>query len=81
MTASKRSSTSSTVSSGTPVSTELPSRFMRVPLDSIESTVRPLTLSRARSTSASVTPSSWRRRSSVPITSIASATLSGRVPT
>ena len=54
---------------------------MRAELDSIASTVRPFTFSRARSSSAAVTPSSLRRRSSVPITSIASWTLSGRVPT
>ena len=53
---------------------------MRVSVDSIESTVRPFTLSRARSSSSSVTPSSCRRRSSEPITSTASPTLSGRVP-
>jgi hypothetical protein len=54
---------------------------MRESVDSIESTVRPLTFSRARSSSCSLTPSLCRRSSSVPITSIASATFSGRVPT
>ena len=45
------------------------------------SVVRPFTFSRARSSSASVTPSAATRRSSSPITSMASSTLSGRVPT
>ena len=45
-------STSSRDSSGTPVRTELPSRFMRASVDSIASVVRPLTFSRARSSSA-----------------------------
>ena len=58
VTASMAASSSSTVSSGTPISTELPSRFIRVSVDSIDSTVRPFTLSRARSSSSSVTPSS-----------------------
>ena len=63
-----RASSSSTVSTGTSISTELPSRFMRVALDSIESTVRPFTFSRARSSSSVVTPSCCSRWSSVPIT-------------
>ena len=54
---------------------------MRASVDSIDSTVRPFTFSSARSSSCSLTPSGLSRRSSVPITSIASRTLSGRVPT
>ena len=54
---------------------------MRASVDSIESTVRPFTFSLRASSSSSVTPSGCDARSSVPITSIASATLSGRVPT
>jgi hypothetical protein len=58
-----------------------PSRFMRASIDSIDSTVRPFTFSFARSSSSALTPSSRSLRSSPPMTSIAWATLSGRVPT
>ncbi len=54
---------------------------MRASVDSIASTVRPFTFSLARSSSSSDTGVSWSLRSSVPITSIASLTRSGRVPT
>ncbi len=54
---------------------------MRANVDSMDRVVRPFTFSRARSSSASVTPSEASLRSSVPITSMASVTLSGRVPT
>ena len=66
---------------GTSIRTELPSRFMRASVDSIESTVRPFTFSLARSSSSAGTGSSCRRRSCSPMIPIASPTLSRRVPT
>ena len=53
----------------------------RAEVDSLERTMRPLTLSLARESSSSETPSSCSERSSLPITSHASSTLSSRVPT
>ena len=54
---------------------------MRAPVDSIESTTRPLRFSRERVSSSSVAGSSTLRASSVAITSSAWPRLSGRVPT
>ena len=71
---------SSASSSGSPYSVALPSRFMRADEDSIASTTRALTFSRARSSSSSVAGCSRSRSSSAPTTSIACARLSGRVP-
>ena len=54
---------------------------MREPVDSMPSTIRALTFSRARTSSASVAGSARKRSSSSPTTFIASTRLSGRVPT
>ena len=61
--------------------TDLPMRAMRAAVDSLERTIRPLTLSLARVSSSSLMPSALRLVSSEPITSHASSTLSSRVPT
>ena len=80
-TASMRAITSSVSSSGRPNSSEPPSRCMREPVDSMPSTTRALTFSRARTSSSSAAGASRRRASSSPTTPIASVRLSGRVPT
>ena len=54
---------------------------MCVSVDSNDSTIRPFTFSFARSSSSAATGSSTIRSSSAPMTFMASATLSGRVPT
>ena len=81
VTASNAASTSSSVSSGTPISTELPRRFMRVERGlhrqhraALHVLARPLELLRGHAVLEQ--PPQLR-----PITSSASATLSGRVPT
>ncbi len=80
-TASMRAITSSVSSSGRPNSSEPPSRCMREPVDSMPSTMRALTFSRARTSSSSVAGCSRRRPSSSRTTAMASLRFSGRVPT
>ena len=64
VTASIRSTTSSSDSSGAPASTSEPSRFMRAPVDSSASTTRPLRFSLARVELLAVAGSSRSRSSS-----------------
>ena len=54
---------------------------MRAAVDSSESTIRPLTFSRERVSSSSLTGSATKRSSSAAIVAIASAEVVGRVPT
>ena len=77
VTASIRSTISSTDSSGIPASTSEPSRFMRAPVDSSDSTTRPLRFSLARSSSSGGRGLLAQPPSSVPTTASASVEVLG----